>query len=316
MAPPGFSGARGYFPIEEGRVAAYDLAGARRLWVAAARAQSRPAAGDNLVFLAEPDAIVALHDEDGAPAWRVPIAERLAVPIVWEYGWLITASVSGTVSAYRATDGHHLWQYEAESHASAAPDLAADRVYVPLADGRVVALQVQTGEQLWARRLTGTPHDILALDDRLFVGSTDNYFYCLAADEGRVRWRWRTGGDVIGLPVVDDRRVYFVSLDNLLRGLDRNNGAQRWLSGLPLRPSSGPVKAADTLIVSGISPRLPAYALHNGAPAGEIEAPGDLASPPHVIEANGSTTIVIVTRDIAKGAEIRAFGRQADAPLP
>ena len=36
------------------------------------------------------------------------------------------------------------------------------------------------------------------------------------ATDGRVDWRWRTGGDVIGKPVADERYVYFVALDNVL----------------------------------------------------------------------------------------------------
>lgn len=315
-APPGFNGARGYFPIDGNRLAAYALeeSGARRLWAVAARPQSRPASGDGLVFVAEPEAIVALHDNDGREAWRSPVSERLSVPLVWDHGWLVAVSLSGTVSAYRATDGQPIWQRDIRSPASALPALAADRVYVPSAAGEVVALQVETGELLWIRRLGGTPHDILALDDRIYVGSADNFFYSVEAAAGRILWRWRTGGDVIGVPVVDERRVYFVSLDNLLRALDRGNGAQRWLSALPLRPNAGPVRAADGLIVSGISPTLPAYSLRNGAAIGKLEAPGDLASPPHVVDANGVPIIVIVTRDIAKGAEMTAYGVQADSP--
>ena len=60
--------------------------------------------------------------------------------------------------------------------------------------GRVVALEVSNGTQVWERRLGGPPNDMLALDDRIYVGSDDNFFYCLLASNGDVAWRWRTGG--------------------------------------------------------------------------------------------------------------------------
>ena len=63
---------------------------------------------------------------------------------------------------------------------------------MPLDDNRVVALQVETGEPLWEQRLGDKPNDMLALDDRIYVGSIDNFLYCLEADDGVIAWRWRT----------------------------------------------------------------------------------------------------------------------------
>ena len=54
-------------------------------------------------------------------------------------------------------------------------------MYVPLADGRVLALRADNGEILWERRLPEAPNDILVSDQQLFVGSNDNYLYCLNA---------------------------------------------------------------------------------------------------------------------------------------
>ena len=104
------------------------------------------------------------------------------------------------------------------------------------------------------------------------------------ANDGAVAWRWRTGADVIGVPVVDDARVYFVSLDNVLRALDRESGAQRWKRALPLRPTRGPVAAGATLLVSGLSPTLRAFNMKDGAPAGEVAGGGELAAPPLCVE--------------------------------
>ena len=119
-----------------------------------------------------------------------------------------------------------------------------------------MALRVATGDPVWERRLGGAPTGLLATDDRLYAGSTDNFFYALDSRDGRVAWRWRTGADLVGIPVVDERHVYFVSLDNALRALSRKSGVQRWLRLLPLRPTRGPLEVGGTLIVSGIAPML------------------------------------------------------------
>jgi hypothetical protein len=71
------------------------------------------------------------------------------------------------------------------------------------------------------------------------------------ARDGRVDWRWRTGADVIGKPIADERYVYFVALDNVLRAMNLVTGGQQWMRPLPIRPVFGAVKAGSTIVVSG-----------------------------------------------------------------
>jgi outer membrane protein assembly factor BamB len=321
-AMPALAGSRGYFPLEGDRLAAYDLTTGTLLWVASARPRFQPAVGDGLVFLVEPEALTALREQDGTLAWRLPFADRLAVPLVWDSGWLVAGASSGTILALRAVDGVPLGQQSLGSPAHAPPSLAADRVYVPLSDGRMVALRLESGAPIWERRLGGAPNEVLALDERLYVGSNDNRFYCVRTSDGEVLWRWRTGADVVGMPIVDEQRVYFVSLDNVLRGLDRNSGAQRWKRALPLRPTYGLVRAADALLVSGVAPTLSAYSMRDGSPAGEIAAGGELAAAPHIVSAAGLPTVTLVARDISKGAIVTRLVRSVEpsevpvSPLP
>jgi len=312
-APPLFSATRAYFALGDGRVDAYDLLTSKRLWTIPRTVTTRPALGDGLVFVAERESLLALRESDGTTVWQQTLPEPLAVPIVWDNGWLITASQSGVVAAIRAVDGTVIWQQNVDSPPSAVPALAADRVYVPTVDQRIMALQVKTCELLWTRSLGGTLLSVLAFDDRVYIGSTDNFLYCLLPRDGGINWQWRTGADLVGLPAVDERRLYVVSLDNVLRALDRRSGSQRWLRALPLRPTTGAVRAEDQLIVSGVSPMLRAYAIHDGRPMGQMDAPGDLAAPPHVVQSEQQTTLIVLTRDVAKGTIMTALVRAEKA---
>ena len=69
----------------------------------------------------------------------------------------------------------------------------------------------------------------------------------------------KTGADLLGLPVLDERRVYFIALDNLLRGHNRNNGTMLWKRVLPMRPFTGPLLSGETLIVPGVAAELHAF---------------------------------------------------------
>jgi len=133
-APPAFDGARGFFPLENDQLAAYNLVKGTRLWTARVRTSSQPAAGDNLLFVVTPGSLAALRAADGSSAWELPFSETLAVPLVWDSGWLIAVTTTGDVLAFRATDGALIWRRSIGAAAHARPALAIDRLYVPTTD--------------------------------------------------------------------------------------------------------------------------------------------------------------------------------------
>jgi len=310
-APPAYDETTVFFPIEGDRIAAYEIVSGAQKWLAPLRSQMQPAVGGGLLFLIDAEKLSALKATDGSIAWQLPFTEKLAVRPVWDNGWLVLATEPGEILALRATDGHLVWRRTLESRAHALPALAADRVYIPTAENGVVALRIDTGEPVWTRRLGGSPNDILALDQRLYAGANDNFFYCLMAKDGRVAWRWRTGGDVIGVPISDDDRVYFVALDNVLRALDLKSGVQHWMRPLALRPAWGPVRAGSTIVVSGLTATLPGFDMKEGKPAGDLAAGGEVTALPHALEEPGTKKplIVMVTHDIAKGASASLAAR-------
>jgi outer membrane protein assembly factor BamB len=181
---------------------------------------------------------------------------------------------------------------------------------------------VEDGSVVWTRKLGGAANDILVVDDRIYVGSDDNFLYALDTLTGKVLWRWRTGGDVVGLPSADGSRLYFVSLDNVLRALDLRTGNQRWKRTLPVRPIAGPVSAGSTLVVSGLTPPLRAFRMSDGTPAGELPAKGEMAGPPHVLAHGVVPVLIVPTRVLGAGATITAMSRSPEpaiaplAPLP
>ncbi|MFI5179164.1 MAG: PQQ-binding-like beta-propeller repeat protein, partial [Vicinamibacterales bacterium] len=246
---PAYDRSQAYFAIEGHRLAAYTLITGTQAWLVDAEPIFEPTTGDDLVFLAEAHSLRALRAADGSVAWQLTFDEPLAVGLVWDNGWLIAATATGAVIAFRGSDGQQIWRRDLGAVAHGHPSLAADRVYIPTTDGKVVALQVASGATLWERRLGGPANEMLAFDERVYVGSTDDFFYCLMARDGQIDWRWRTGGDIVGVPAADERHVFFVSLDNVLRALDRTSGGQQWMKPLPIRPTVGPVLSGATIVV-------------------------------------------------------------------
>lgn len=315
-ATPAYDATRMFFPLEGDQLVAYSMATGTRLWLVPLGTTFEPAAGDDMVFIVRPRSLVALRATDGTSVWELPFAETLSVPPVWDNGWLVVATTDGEIRALRAADGTLVWQRNLGTPAHAKPAMAGEFLFVPGTDSRVITLRIDTGATVWEQRLGGPANDILPNGDRLYVGSHDKFFYCLDAKDGEVRWRWQTGGPVIGLPVVDERTAYFVSLDNVLRALNRSSGVQRWKTPLPLRPATGPLRAADAVLVSGPTPALRAYKIDDGKSAGDFALPGELAAPPHLYMSAPSAfpVLIAVARDLVKGVTAVAMTRSFDPP--
>jgi outer membrane protein assembly factor BamB len=275
IAPPGYDATHAYFALDADRLVAYSLPGGKREWIVPAHPLFEPTTGDDLVFLVEAAGLVARRAVDGAIAWQLALSDPPIVAPAFDNGWLIVTTKSGQIGALRAKDGTIVWQRSLGSPAHATASLAEDRVYVSTADGRLVTLRVDTGEPVWERRLGSAPNEILVSGDRLYMGTKDNFFYCVLARDGTIDWRWRTGGDVIGQPVADERHVFFVALDNVLRAMDRKSGAQVWMRPLPVRPSAGVVLAGSSLVVAGQPAQLRVFTTKDGTAAlGEPIVPG------------------------------------------
>ena len=274
-----------------------------------------PAAGGGFVYAGSDGLVEARADADGRTAWRRPVPGRV-LSLYWDAGWLFAQTEPGTLLAIRASDGEVLWKKEFGSPLSPPPAPAADRLYLALKDGRVIALALQTGEEIWTKKLAEPAVGMLPVGDRIFIGAKDNFFHSFDARDGDSDWRFPTGADLLGLPVLDTRRVHFIALDNILRAHNRNNGSMLWKQVLPVRPFTGPLLSGETLIVSGVAAELFGYSTSDGKRVGAFTLKGAeneemlLAAPPHL---TAQDLLILVT----KGGQVRAVGSsQAPAEAP
>jgi outer membrane protein assembly factor BamB len=142
----------------------------------------------------------------------------------------------------------------------------------------------------------------MVLNDRLFVGTEDNFFYCLSRSNGDEKWKWRTGGDIVSAPIVDDDRVFFLSLDHMLRALDRDGGSLRWQKPVPNRTIGGPLRIGAFIAVAGLTPQLHAFNSTDGKPVGSTPAPegealtSALVAEPKLVSVDGHDAIALLTR--------------------
>jgi outer membrane protein assembly factor BamB len=160
-------------------------------------------------------------------------------------------------------------------------------------DGTVMALQAETGRELWRGSVGATLSAGVGSDGRFAsVVTRDNELVTLEA--GRIVWRARLGARVATAPLVAGERVFVMSVDRVVQAFDALDGRRLWTlqrPGEPLTLSKAGVLGAfqDTLLV-GQGPRLAGVDPTRGAlrwevvvatPRGtnEVERLADLLAP-------------------------------------
>ena len=326
-APPSAGGVmdadRVYVPLQNEQVVALDRETGETRWMRGIETAWPPVLGAGRVYIAASDELHALDPETGATIWRVPMPQPLLAPQTFDSGWLLGVHERGDVIALRAADGREIWRRRVgNGDAPMAGPVPGERdaFYLTLDDGTVVALSLVDGRILWQQQIPGRPSPPAWAPGRIYVGSTDNYFYAFDSEDGKPEWKWRSGGDVIGA-AADDEFVYVASLDNIIRALNRGNGNQRWRKDTGTRPLGPPVAVGRLAIAPGVMPMLSAFDARTGAPAGTYVAPGDLQGRP-LLDPDPkpfTVTAVLVLRHgqvVGLNSVGLLFREQAVTPLP
>jgi outer membrane protein assembly factor BamB len=298
-APAGFDEQTAYVPLKGGELVAVGLDRGDVRWKVTLTTPFSPATGDGFVFAAEEATVLAFQDESGAAVWRTPVGGLLAGPPTFDAGTVIVSKSDGELVTLRAEDGAILWRRALGAPQAVRPSAAGDRLYAGLQGGRVLAIDRESGGEIWSYTVGDEVTGLLALDDQVIVGTTGNYVYSLRPEKGRLHWRQRVGADVRGPAIADDKRIYFAALDNVLRAVDRNNGNLRWMQPLPSRPSGGPLRTADVVIVPTVSADIGVYNAETGKAAFTIKAAGELGGVPFLRDNPRATAtrLVAVSRD-------------------
>lgn len=147
----------------------------------------------------------------------------------------------------RGTEGRRLYL---------VPALAAGKLYVADARGRVVALSADSGRELWRRDtkdpFSGGP-DVSGKE--MVLGTSQGDLIALAAQDGHDLWRTQLGSEVLSVPrLTGDGKLVVHTLDDTIYGIDSTTGKELWRISYPapvltLRGSSTPLIVPGATIV-------------------------------------------------------------------
>lgn len=189
-----------------GDVVALNAADGAELWRVKPGGPLRGApsvANGALYLLSQDNELFALSQTDGSVQWtRSGSLESqgvfgVAAPAAGR-GTIVAGFSSGELNAYRYENGQQLWQdtlsrSSISTSVSSLADIDADpvidgtRVYAVGQGGRMVSLELTTGQRLWEQNFAGISTPWLA-GEWLFVVTDAGQMVCLSRANGKVRW--------------------------------------------------------------------------------------------------------------------------------
>jgi len=138
-------------------------------------------------------------------------------------------------------------------------------------DGRMIALDAETGEKIWAERskklrISGGPG---TGDGLVFAGTSDADVIARDAETGEEKWIARVSSEVLAAPRAAGGVVVVRTGDGKLFGLDAQTGKRKWIYDrtipvLTLRGTSAPVIYGSIVIAGFDNGRLVAVDLQTG----------------------------------------------------
>ena len=297
--------ARVYVPIQPERIVALSRATGSKAWTRDIESKWPPLVMGDAVLVVASDEIHALDAVTGNERWRIPFDHQLTAPLTATTASILAVAEKGLVVAFAPVDGRTLWMRDLGAVSRFPPAIDGMRAVFALDDGRVVALQLMDGRVEWEQRLDGKLNQPSFAPDRIFVGTNTNVLYALDNDNGRLAWRWKTGGDVIGTSGDAKGGAYYASLDNVLRAVNRGNGNQRWIKEIPTRPLLPPQVFGDAMIyeeivvLTGVTSEIDAFAAKTGTVVGMYQPPSDLEGAPLIdpMLQPYQVAMVVITRD-------------------
>jgi outer membrane protein assembly factor BamB len=240
--------------------------------------------GGAVYVISQDNQIYSLKEEDGTTNWSQPASLEIAgifgaaSPAVGQ-GTVVAGFSSGELNAYRYENGRQVWQDQLQrtsirTSVSSLTDIDADpvidngQVFAIGAGGRMVGLDITSGQRLWELNIAGIATPWVA-GDWIFVVTSEEKLLCIYRQNGHIRWinqlpayekpKSKKGDIEYSGPVLAGGRLILTGSNGQVIQVDPATGNFQSQFSVGAGVSLPPVVAGSTLYILDDQARLHAY---------------------------------------------------------
>jgi outer membrane protein assembly factor BamB len=237
-----------------------------------------------IYVISQDNQIYSLKEDDGSTNWSQAASLEIAgifgaaSPAVGQ-GTVVAGFSSGELNAYRYENGRQVWGDQLQrtsisTSVSSLTDIDADpvidsgQVFAIGAGGRMVALDILSGQRMWELNISGISTPWVA-GDWVFVVTSEDKLLCIYRQNGHIRWinqlpqflkpKSKKGDVDYSGPVLAGNRLILTGSNGSVIQLDPSTGNYQSQFSVGAGISLPPVVAGSTLYIYDDEARLHAY---------------------------------------------------------
>lgn len=211
--------------------------------------------------------------------WQQPVKDAAPGSIILENS-LIVSSGDGWVQALNLEDGSRRWQTNLESRCVAPPTAAFGLIFQPADDGRIVALDADSGTVVYRMELDGAIACAVAIDQLVYAADINGSVYAFDPIEGNPVWRAEAGGPIWCSPAVAHNTVVVGQSAGKVLAFDAGSGAEQWRFDCRTVVRAAPIVVGRYVVVGTMAGSLFVLDLVTGEQVDRTELSGAVAMSP------------------------------------
>jgi outer membrane protein assembly factor BamB len=212
---------------------------------------SSPVISDGLVFFGGLDStLYALDVAKGSLKWKQKTNGEIRSTVTVANGRVYLLGGNGVLSCFDSQAGTVVWRivfdntalflgerrYDFADYYHSSPIIHDNSLYFGSGNGRINAVNAQTGEVIWTFRAGDIVHSTpVVVRDLIYFGGFDGNLYALNRTTGDLEWKFKTvghqffpDGEAQGSPVAGNGSIFFGSRDYNVYAVDARGGYARW----------------------------------------------------------------------------------------
>jgi eukaryotic-like serine/threonine-protein kinase len=216
------------------------ISGSANVWVSGSNAGIVVGSYDYYLHCIDP--------RTGKEIWKIETNNYVNGTPSIEEGKIVFGGCDGMIRVVDPLTGSQKDTVDIGVYIAASPALAGDMAYFGDYDGKFFGLNIKTRKISWEIPGNDQSGSVLAVpavgNNSVVIGREDKYLYCYNATDGKLIWKYRTNGRIVGSAVIARTEVLFTSMDGTVNIIGLANGKKRWSfnTGTPISSSPAVIK--------------------------------------------------------------------------